>query len=98
MRIPAGGSNVCMPQQLLHLVQTPARIDQKRSKTVPKVRDPEVWQASPDSRCVPAKKERNIRLSRFWVGKNGGINGNCDLCADFRGWGFSCVFKKEAVA
>jgi hypothetical protein len=71
MRIPAGGSNICMPQQLLHLVQTPACIDQKRGETVPKVMNPKVWQASPDSRRVPTVKKRHIGLARFRIGKDG---------------------------
>ena len=71
MRIPAGGSNVPMPQQLLHLVQTPARIDQKGSKTVPQVMNPQVWQSSPNSRRVPAVEKRHIGLTRLGLAKMG---------------------------
>jgi len=60
VRVPAGGSNVRMPKQFLHLIQTSARVDQKRGKTVAKIVHPKVWQPCPAPGCMPAVVKRVV--------------------------------------
>jgi len=52
--IPTGSFDIGMPEQLLHLVQASASVDQTRRKAVSQIMHAKLWQPCPDARIVPA--------------------------------------------
>ncbi len=61
MRISAGGTNICVPENFLHFVQTTPCIDQKACEAVTKVVDAQFGKLRSSSGGIPTSEDRDKR-------------------------------------
>ena len=60
MRISAGGTNICVPENFLHFVQTTPCIDQKACEAVTKVVDAQFGKLRSSSGGIPTWPALNV--------------------------------------